>query len=169
MTGFRVDSYKFLPRSLRAYFDAVPAQPGAVTRARPAVPLGRAKVALLTSGGLYLKDRQPPFDVERERREPWWGDPTYRVMPLDVRPGEIGVEHLHINPDDILVDFNVALPLQVFAELEARGEIGFLAERNYSFMGYQGESTRAWEETYGPELAERLREDGVHLLVLAPT
>jgi hypothetical protein len=71
-------------------------------------------VALLTSGGLYLKDRQSSFDLDRERQEPFWGDPTYRLIPRDVRHGEIAVAHLHLNPDDILADFNVALPLEVF-------------------------------------------------------
>lgn len=79
---FRADSYKFLPRSFRPEFEAVPDQPGLeAPPARPAVPLREAKVALLTSAGLYLKDRQPPFDLDRERREPWWGDPTDRIIP----------------------------------------------------------------------------------------
>jgi glycine/sarcosine/betaine reductase selenoprotein B len=74
-----------------------------------------------------------------------------------------------LNPDDILADFNVALPLEVFAALEREGEIGSLAQSNYSFMGYQGRSTEAWHHTYGPELAKRLKEDAVNLLILAPT
>jgi hypothetical protein len=45
------------------------------------------------------------------------------------------VAHLHLNPDDIIADFNIALPLELFAELERDGEIGSLAENNYSFMG----------------------------------
>jgi D-proline reductase (dithiol) PrdB len=167
--SFRIDGYKFLPRSMIPDFKAFPYQADDVVRAMPVVSLRNARVALLTSGGLYLKHRQQSFDVERERREPFWGDPTYRVISRNVGHGEIDVAHLHLNPDDIVVDFNVALPLEVFAELERDGEIGSLAENNYSFMGYQGRSSDAWRDTYGPELARPLQEDGVNLLILAPT
>lgn len=166
---FRIDGYKFLPKSMIPQFKSLPFQAEALVKAAPAVALKSAKIALLTSGGLYLKGRQPPFDVERERREPLWGDPTYRIIPRTVRTGEIAVAHLHLNPDDILSDFNVALPVEVFAELEREGEIGSLAENNYSFMGYQGQSIDAWRNIYGPELAQRLKHEGVNLLILAPT
>jgi D-proline reductase (dithiol) PrdB len=167
--SFRIDSYKFLPRSMIPEFKAFPYRADDLVKASPSVALKNARVALLTSGGLYLKDRQSSFDVDRERQEPFWGDPTYRLIPRDVRHGEIAVAHLHLNPEDILADFNVALPLEVFAQLEREREIGVLAQNNYSFMGYQGRSTEAWHDTYGPELAERLQEDGVNLLILAPT
>ncbi|MBX6377450.1 MAG: hypothetical protein IRY95_02785 [Clostridia bacterium] len=168
MATFRVDSYRFLPRSFRERYEAFPEQPGAPAPAAPRVLLSEARVSLLTTAGLYLRDSQPPFDLERERREPFWGDPTYRVIPRTARTADIGVAHLHINPDDILRDMNVALPIEVFAELERDGVIGSLADRHYSFMGYQGGDIGPWRDVYGPELARLLREDGVDLLILAP-
>jgi glycine/betaine/sarcosine/D-proline reductase family selenoprotein B len=168
-TNFRIDSFKFLPKSMIPQFKEFPYQADGVVKAAPAVPLNKARVALLTSGGLYQKDRQPSFDLERERREPLWGDPTYRVISRDLSQDEVAVAHLHLNPDDILADFNVALPLRVFAEFERDGKIGSLAHDNYSFMGYQGRSSAAWHDIYGPELARRLRADAVDLLILAPT
>src|SRR5260370_3406321 len=167
--SFRIDSYKFLPRSMIPEFKAVPYRADDLVKGSPSVALKNAKVALLTSGGLYLKDRQSSFDVDRERQEPFWGDPTYRLIPRDVRHGEIAVAHLHLNPEDILADFNVALPLEVFSELEHEGEIGVMAQNNYSFMGYQGRSTEAWHDTYGPELPKRLHENRVNLLIFTPT
>jgi D-proline reductase (dithiol) PrdB len=116
--SFRIFSYKFLPRSMIPEFKGFPYRADDLVKASPSVPLKKARVALLTSGGLYLKDRQSSFDLDRERQEPFWGDPTYRLIPRDVRHGEIAVAHLHLNPDDILTDFNVALPLEVFTELE---------------------------------------------------
>ena len=167
--NFRINGYKFLPQSMIPEFKAFPYQADEVVKAEPAVPLNKARVALLTSGGLYLKDRQPSFDLERERRDPFWGDPTYRLIPRNVGHGDIAVAHLHLNPDDIMADFNVALPLERFAEFERDGKIGSLAHDNYSFMGYQGRSSTAWRDTYGPELARCLRADAVNLLILAPT
>jgi D-proline reductase (dithiol) PrdB len=165
---FRIDGYKFLPRSMIPEFKAFPYQADEVTKTLPRVPLKRARVALLTSAGLYLKGQQQSFDLERERREPLWGDPTFRVIPRHVRQAEIAMAHLHLNPEDTLADFNVALPLEVFAQFEKEGKIGSLAENHYSFMGYQGSSSDAWREAYGPELALRLKNDDVDLLILAP-
>ena len=79
--GFRIDGYKFLPRSMIPEFKALPYQADDVVKATPAVSLKNARVALLTSSGLYLKGRQPSFDVDRERREPLWGDPTCSRYP----------------------------------------------------------------------------------------
>src|SRR6266478_4937021 len=75
--SFRIDSYKFLPRSMIPEFKAFPYQADDLVKASPSGPLKNARVALLTSGGLYLRDRQSPFDLDRERQEPFWGDPTY--------------------------------------------------------------------------------------------
>jgi hypothetical protein len=43
-------------------------------------PLADSTVALLSSVGLALKTDRP-FDQEGERRNPWWGDPSYRILP----------------------------------------------------------------------------------------
>ena len=167
--NFRIDGYKFLPKSMIPEFRDLAYQADEVIKAAPAVALKDARVALLTSGGLYVKDRQESFDLDRERRDPFWGDPTYRIIPRALRKSDVAVAHLHLNPDDIVADYNVALPLEAFAELENEGIIGALAENNYSFMGYQGSSMDAWRDTYGPELARRLKEERVNLLILAPT
>lgn len=163
-----VDSYRFLPQSFRADFEAFPEQPGLFLRAQPTRPLAEARVALLSTAGIYLKDSQPAFDLDRERREPLWGDPTYRLIPSDVRQDQIGVSHLHVNGDDIRADINVALPLPLFRQLADERAFGSLADVHYSFMGYQGASTDAWRDRYGPELARRLADDAVNLLILAP-
>ncbi len=163
-----VDSYKYLPRSFRAAYESMPAQAESPVWAPLAVPVERATIALLTSAGLYLKGSQPPFDAERERREPTWGDPTYRVIPRNVRQEDIAASHLHLNTRDFYVDFNVALPIRVFAELEAEGRIGRLADEHYSFMGFQARGCDEWRMRYGPEIAGRLKAAGVHALLLAP-
>jgi D-proline reductase (dithiol) PrdB len=79
------------------------------------------------------------------------------------------VAHLHINPDDILNDLNIALPTEVLEEFARRGVIGAVAEHHYSFMGYQGNSLEAWRTRYGVELGKRLREEQIDLLLLAPS
>ncbi len=165
-----VDSFKYLPRLLAAYYQASDRQPELPIPWAPLKrPLRECKFGLVTSGGIYPRDQQP-FDIERERQEPIWGDPTFRAIPADITPQEIAVSHLHINPADIKADFNILLPIQRFKELAAEGVIGGLAETAYSFMGYQGfpPNTRPWETTYGPQVAAMLKEEGVNCVLLTP-
>ena len=163
-----VDSYKYLPRSFRPGYESTPMQAETPVWSPLAVPVERATVSLLTSAGLYLKDQQQPFDVERERQEPTWGDPTYRVVPRDVRQEDVAFTHLHLNTRDLYQDMDVALPVHRFLDLEREGSIGRLADESYSFMGFQRRGADEWRERYGPEVARRLKEAGVHALVLAP-
>ncbi len=169
-----INSYKWLPHSLAAWIQEVWHIPNetATTPFTPLPnPLSLTRFALLTTGGLYLKGKQPPFDIEREKREPEWGDPTYRIIPRDTRLGQIGVAHTHYNPADIEEDFNILLPIHRFLELEATNEIGSLAPSSYSVMGYQGHpgpGWRLWQEQYGPEMLAQLKSEEVEAVVLTP-
>ncbi len=163
-----VDSFAFLPRSFRGEYETVADPPAQPVWAPLAVPISQARIALLTSAGLYLRDRQEPFDLDGERADPLWGDPTFRVIPRGTSQDEIGVAHLHISPRDLLDDFNVALPLDVFDDLAADGVIGDLTDEHYSFMGYQARDLAGWRERYGPELVRRLQDGHADALALAP-
>ena len=130
-------------------------------------PLDEARVSLVTTAGIYVKDLDPPFDAEREQREPMWGDPTYRRIPRDVPQEQIGGSHLHINHRDLLADVDTVLPVHRFAELEAEGVIGSLAPTSYSFMGFQP-NTAEWRERYGPEVGGLMKDEAVDAVLLAP-
>ena len=89
------------------------------------------------------------------------------VTPRDLRQEQVQAGHLHINNDDILQDVDVALPIHRLLELEAAGEIGSLAPTNYSFMGYQPDTTE-WRERYAPEAARRMKDEAVDAVLLTP-
>jgi D-proline reductase (dithiol) PrdB len=166
-----VDSFKFLPRLIAAFYQTTDRQPELPIPWTPLPrPLPDCKFGLVTSGGLYHKGIEPPFDIEREKREPRWGDPTYRTLPANVRQAEVGTSHLHLDTRDVLQDFNILLPIHRFHELVAEGHIGSLAKEAYSFMGYQGfpPDTSAWQDTYGPEVAEKFKAEGVDCALLTP-
>lgn len=163
-----VDSFAYLPRSFRAEYERVADPPSAAVWAPLPGPVEQATVALITSAGLYLAGEQQPFDLERERAEPLWGDPTYRVIPTGVRQEQIAAAHLHLNTRDFGIDFNVALPIRAFAELAEEGRIGGVADEHYSFMGFQARGLAEWRGRYGPEVIERLRAGAVDAVVLAP-
>jgi D-proline reductase (dithiol) PrdB len=166
-----VNSFKYLPRIIAAFYQMTDRQPELPIPWTPlSRPLAERKFGLVTSGGLYQRGVEPPFDVEREKQEPMWGDPTYRTLPSDIRQAEVGASHLHLNTRDMLEDFNIVLPIHRFQELAAEGHIGGLAKHAYSFMGYQGfpPNTTAWQETYGPQVAEKLKAEEVDCVLLTP-
>lgn len=166
-----VDSFKFLPRILAAVYQMTDAQPALPIPWTPlGKPLAECTLGLITSGGLYHRGAEPPFDIERERREPTWGDPTFRTIPAGIPQAEVGASHLHINTHDVLADVDILLPVHRAQELTREGRIAGQAAHAYSFMGYQGypADTTAWEETYGPQVAGLLKAEGVDCVLLTP-
>lgn len=166
-----VDSFKFLPRLIATFYQVTHAPTQRPIPWTPLTkPLKNCKFGLVTSAGLYQKGTAKPFDLTREKAEPLWGDPTYRPIPSDSKQETIGVSHLHINTSAIEKDVNIVLPLNRFEELVAQGEIGGVAQTNFSFMGYQGfpPDTTAWQETYGPEVAAHFKAENVDCVLLTP-
>ena len=162
-----VDSFRFLPRSFRGMYEhAEPAGPPVWTPF--AKRLAEARLTLLSSAGLYLEGRQEPFDGEREKREPTWGDPSFRAIPQGTPKGSLGMMHLHVNNEDVLADHNIALPLDVLADLAADGVVGQPTDEHYSVMGYQENGLAAWREETAPALVERLQAQGTDGVILAP-
>ena len=165
-----VDSYRFLPRSFLPLYQGAQPLPG---EDRPvwapfAKRLSEARIALVTSAGLYLEGEQAPFDTERERREPFWGDPTHRVLPVDLSGRALGMSHLHVNSDDVLADPGVAIPLGALTDLVAEGRVGAVTPSHYSVMGFQAPGLEVWRQETAPAIVDRLREEGADGVVLAP-
>jgi D-proline reductase (dithiol) PrdB len=165
-----VDSFKYLSRLISRYYRLTSVEAELPIPWSPLTrPLNQSRFGLVTSGGLYHTGHEPPFDLERERREPAWGDPSFRTLPTDMDPAEVGVSHFHIYQEDVLEDMNILLPIQRFHELAEQGQIGGLARHAYSFMGYQGfpADLTGWGEVYGPQVAEKLLAEEVDCVLLS--
>jgi hypothetical protein len=121
-----------------------------------------------TRFGRNVEREQPAFDLERERREPAWGDPSWRRLPGGAAEGGLGMAHLHVNPADILADRNVALPVDVLARLVGEGLVGGATADHLSVMGYQEHGLAGWRDETVPAMVELLREQGADAVVLAP-
>ncbi len=166
----RVDSFRFLPRSfVPLYENAAPIDGEQDVVWAPFEPrLADATIALLSSAGLSVAGEQEPFDLERERREPTWGDPTHRVIPDDIGSRPLAMSHLHVNNTDTLADRNVALPIDVLRALVAEGTAGAAARSHFSVMGYQQAGLGVWRTQTAPAIVDVLRSEGADGVILAP-
>lgn len=129
-------------------------------------PLSEVTVAIISTAGVSML-ADPPFDAEGERRNPWWGDPSYRVIPRSATEVDIVASHLHIETTYLQHDLDVALPLRRLAEAEAEGRIGRVAPSHYSFMGYLLDPTEFLERSV-PAMIDRMRAEAVDAAIFVP-
>jgi D-proline reductase (dithiol) PrdB len=165
-----VDSYRFLPRSFRPFYEGrgpFPGEEGPVW-----TPFSRrlaeSRIALLTSAGVYLKEDQTAFDLDGERQRPEWGDPSWRIIPASARPDECGVAHLHINDEDLLADREIALPIGALRTLVEAKIVGSATDDHIAVMGYQDRRLEGWRDTTAPAIVDHLRGRQAEGLILAP-
>ena len=105
-----------------------------------AKPLRECMVALVSTAGVARNDDRP-FDQEGERRDPWWGDPSFRTIPLGTTEKDVRLYHLHIDTRFGEADLDVVLPMRRLAELV---------------------------EKTAPAIAERMRAERVDAAALVP-
>ncbi len=166
----RIDGYRFVGAPTRRLMQAWAKRDASSWHAIPWTPvrgsLDAIRVALISSAAIVRRG-DAPFDQDGERADPWWGDPTHRVLPREVGTGDVRVDHLHIDTGPGAQDLDCLLPLRRLDELVEDGAVGSSAARHYSFMGYILEPTRLLRET-APRIVEGLRADAVDLALLVP-
>jgi D-proline reductase (dithiol) PrdB len=168
-TGKVVDGFRFMPPALGAWIGKdIPSEPygGKIPWNPLKKSVSKTTFTLMTSAGISLKSDKA-FDVEREKREPAWGDPTSRQIPASAEEKDIEVTHLHINTHYIKQDMNVIFPLKRFVEFEQEGIIGRLAPNSYSYYGFQPNPEELLTHTM-PRVAEQMRSEGVEAVLLTP-
>ena len=163
-----LDSYRFLDFASRQVMKAWAARQhaGVIPFTTLAKPLSECTVALVSTAGIARNDDRP-FDQEGERRNPWWGDPSFRVIPLGTTESDVRLYHMHIDPRFGQADLDVVLPMRRLTELAQEGVVGRPAAQHYSIMGYILEPDVLVTET-APAIAQRMRADGVDAAALAP-
>jgi len=122
---------------------------------------GEKKLALITTGGLYLRDRQPPFEIQSIH-----GDPSYREIPRTVRPEELAIAHGHYDQSLAEKDLNCIFPLWRLIELQIEGVIADLANTHYSFTYVN--NIVPLMEVFIPQVIAKLKAEGVDALFLVP-
>ena len=122
-------------------------------------PREKSRVALITTGGIHLKN-QAPFT-------PKDGDHSFRLIPRNTPHSELTITHGHYDETDVRADVNCLLPMDRLEELVTEGYVASAAANHISFMGYIPDVGPLVKET-APEAARILLEDGVDIAVLTP-
>lgn len=163
-----IDSYRFLDFGSRQLMKAWAARQerGVIPFTKLAKPLRECTIALVSTAGIARNDDRP-FDQERERCDPWWGDPSYRAIPLGTTEQDVRLYHMHIDPRFGQADLDVVLPMRRLSELAAEGFVRQPAATHFSIMGYVLEPTVLIGET-APAIADRMRADQVDAVALVP-
>lgn len=134
-----------------------------LTLAPLAVPLSEARVALVTTAGLYRPGIDEPFERVRG------GDFSYRAIPDSVELSSltVGQTSSAFDREPVEADRNMALPTERLRAMVARGVVGSAAPRHLSFNGSIPAPGRLVRET-APLAARLLIDDGVQVGLLIP-
>jgi D-proline reductase (dithiol) PrdB len=99
-----------------------------------------------------------------------WSPLRQSLSQSKISLADILQSHVSIGFDHtaIMRDLNVTLPIDRVRELVDKGIVGSLAENYYSFMGALRNPKPLIEAT-GPEVASRLKDEGVGLVLITPT
>jgi D-proline reductase (dithiol) PrdB len=125
--------------------------------------LSEAKVALVTTTGIYVEG-QEPFDVDAAL-----GDSTFRAIPSDVEVSALRIAHTHYPHERAEEDINVIFPVQRLRELVEEKAVGGAASYHYSF-GFDLHVKELVNPASGTahEVARALKEDGVDAVLFTP-
>lgn len=131
--------------------------------AKPIKDLSKAKIAMVTSGGIVPVDNPDRIQSASATR---WG--KYDISSIDrLEAGVFKTIHAGFDPAAANDDPNVIVPLDVMRAFEKEGKIGKVHDYFYSTVGTgttQGEAARM-----GKEIVEDLKAAGVDGVILTST
>ena len=163
-----MDSYRYLNRvtrtAVKAWIKREPYREIPWTPLRK--PLDSSTVALVSSAAVAMRDDQP-FDQDKERRDPWHPDESYRLIPCEATELDARLYHLHINTHFGEQDLDCVMPLRCLKELEEAGGIGHSAPTHYSYQGFVLKP-RELLETSVQAMIDGMKAEEIDAAVLVP-
>lgn len=126
-------------------------------------PLSECTVAMVTTAGVHHRD-QAPFDmIDRD------GDPSFRVIDISRPLESLIITHDYYDHRDADKDINIIFPVERLREFAREGIIGRRANVHYGFMGHiTGPHIMTLIANTAPEVARRLKRDGVDVVLFTP-
>lgn len=120
--------------------------------------LAESRLALVASGGIYAAGQ-----VAFHHRD----DASLRVIESDIAVERLRTSHFAYDQTAARIDPNVVLPLEPLRRSVASGRLGSLGPNAYTCMGGIYSARRVRDEL-APEIARRVVEDEVDLVLLVP-
>jgi len=125
--------------------------------------LNASTIAVVTTAGVHHKT-QKHFDMTDKN-----GDPTFREIDISKPLSDLMITHDYYDHTDADKDINIVFPADRLREFEKEGVIGRLSARHYSFMGHiMGPHIETLMKITAPDVAKRLKADGVDITLLTP-
>ena len=125
--------------------------------------LSKAKIALVTSGGIVPKGN--PDRIESSSASKYG---TYSIENVDTLTADsYETAHGGYDPSYANQDPNRVLPLDIVREMEKEGVIGSL--HNYFYTTVGNGTAVANAKKYAAEIAQKLLADGVDAVILTST
>jgi glycine reductase len=134
-----------------------------VEPAAPVVDITKAKVAIVTSGGIVPHGN--PDHIESSSASKFGEYDIEGVM--DLVQGEYETAHGGHDPVYANEDADRVIPVDVLRQMEKEAKIGSLHRYYYSTVG--NGTAVASSKKYGEEIAKRLKEDGVDAVIMTST
>lgn len=122
--------------------------------------LEKCRVALLSTGGIYIRDKQPPFNPDRD-------DLAFREIPKDVDSKTLAISHNNYDHTDAEKDINCIFPIERLSELDKQNYIGEFAPTTYTIMGRIFRRT-ALQQELTPQILQKLKDTKVDVFLLVP-
>ncbi len=129
----------------------------------PVVDIKKAKIALVTSGGIVPKGN--PDHIESSSASKYGEYSIEGVMKLTSETHETA--HGGYDPTYANTDPNRVLPVDVLRDMEKEGKIGSIHKYFYTTVG--NGTAVASSKKYGEEIAKKLLADGVTAVILTST
>lgn len=124
----------------------------------PSRRLEASTVIILSSAGVHLSEEPKFAPVD---------DLSFRLLPADVKPGDLAVSHPSPIRRPGRADVNVVHPYQRLAELVAAGRVGSAAPYHLSMLGAIKSLVPLVTET-APALATAIHAAGADLVLVVP-
>lgn len=131
--------------------------------APPVADLSKARIALITSGGIVPVDNPDKIQSASATR---WG--RYNISGMDrLEAGVFKTIHAGYDPAAADADPNVCVPVDVMRDYEKKGIIGKLDDYFYATVGTG--TTEAEARRMAEEMIPFLQKDGVDAIILTST
>ncbi|MBP3950817.1 glycine/sarcosine/betaine reductase selenoprotein B family protein [Bacillus suaedae] len=128
-------------------------------------PLHEMTIMIVSTSGVHLLSQEP------YNTDPAEGDATYRVIPGDVDSKDLTVTHAapkdHYNTDFPKEDINTVFPIDRLREMVEDGDLGGVAEKHITMMGYSMRLNKINKETIPALVKEVVRSKADAVLLTA--